>query len=263
MTLHTTFFAQVPEWVLFSDVSAYAIRLYAVLRRLAEGKQRTQCPSRQDLAEAARCSVDTVDRAKAELVAIGALQVQGQCVAGTGTGPNRYFIASDPPQAPPEPPRGGRQNRQAGGPLEPVGGGPLEPAPKSLEREQQLPLREREIKASSTDVDLRAEVDLSFTAWWEAYPRRNGKRLGRAQTLAAWKRMKPPERALAEVGVQNYAVAVADDLTIAKDPHRWLRGRCWEDWLEPAVRDERGWGSPRASDSAAHCLAMTIQERGF
>lgn len=115
----------------------------------------------------------------------------------------------------------------------------------------------------STKVDVHAEPDESFTAWWATYPRRNGKRVGRGEALRVWSRLKPAERGAAQIAVRNYAAAVADDMTIAKDPHRWLRARCWEDWLEPAVRDVRGWGAPRASDSAAHCLAMTIQERGF
>lgn len=67
------YFAIVPEWVLFADVSANAIRLYAVLTRYADKGAGTAHPSRKTLAEKARCSIRTIDNAVAELIEIGAI----------------------------------------------------------------------------------------------------------------------------------------------------------------------------------------------
>ena len=71
------YFAIVPEWVLDADISANAIRLYAVLNRYANDRGRAW-PSRRTLAERLRVSASTIDRAKDELVGIGALTVEAR-----------------------------------------------------------------------------------------------------------------------------------------------------------------------------------------
>lgn len=70
-------FALVPEWVLDADLSDRAIRLYALLSRYADADGICY-PSRRALAERLRCSEDSVDRAKRELVAAGALHVEAR-----------------------------------------------------------------------------------------------------------------------------------------------------------------------------------------
>jgi hypothetical protein len=64
-----------PEWVLDAAVSDRAVRLFAVLNRYA-GTNETAWPSRKTLAERLGCSVDSVDRALAELVAIDAVSIE-------------------------------------------------------------------------------------------------------------------------------------------------------------------------------------------
>jgi hypothetical protein len=68
-------FAVVPEWIVLADVGANAVRLYALLARHADidGEARVY---RKTLAERMRCSLDTIDRALRELVAIGALEIR-------------------------------------------------------------------------------------------------------------------------------------------------------------------------------------------
>lgn len=69
-------FAPVPLWLVESDVSDRALRLYALLAALRDfTTDRVTVFGRRYLAEKLRCSVDTVDRAKAELVKAGALTV--------------------------------------------------------------------------------------------------------------------------------------------------------------------------------------------
>lgn len=70
-----TNFAMVPEWVLYSDLSAQAIRVYAVLNRYANDKTGHAFPSRRTLAERARCSPATLDRGLRELEGFGAIEV--------------------------------------------------------------------------------------------------------------------------------------------------------------------------------------------
>jgi DNA-binding transcriptional MocR family regulator len=71
------YFAIVPQYVLFSQVSANAVRLFAVLNRYANAQQKAW-PSRKTLAQLMEVSVATVDRAKDELVELGALQVENR-----------------------------------------------------------------------------------------------------------------------------------------------------------------------------------------
>lgn len=71
------YFAIIPEWVLDADISPNAVRLYAVLNRYANDRGRAW-PSRRTLAERLRISPSTVDRAKDELVGIGALTVEAR-----------------------------------------------------------------------------------------------------------------------------------------------------------------------------------------
>jgi hypothetical protein len=57
------------------------------------------------------------------------------------------------------------------------------------------------------------------------------------------------------VGVEVYA---ADGIR-AKDAHRWLRGRCWEEWQDPGTPDD-----PRYSDDPAvraQAYGTTITDR--
>src|SRR6185437_14004222 len=69
-------FAIVPEWLLDADVSDVAIRLYAVLLRYGQSSG-ARMPGRATLARRLRKkSVDTIDRAMRELVAIGAVTIE-------------------------------------------------------------------------------------------------------------------------------------------------------------------------------------------
>jgi hypothetical protein len=66
-------FQQIPNWVFESDVSATAIKLYLVLRKNGDNKRGTSFWSRRKLAEQLGTSANTMDRAKKELLDMGAL----------------------------------------------------------------------------------------------------------------------------------------------------------------------------------------------
>lgn len=67
-------FAVVPEWILYADISSQAVRLYGVLARHADQHTGKAEPGRKRLATLMRVSASTIDRARQELVDIGALQ---------------------------------------------------------------------------------------------------------------------------------------------------------------------------------------------
>lgn len=68
-------FAIIPHWVIYSDLSDAALRLYAVMAKYADNSSGKAWPSRGTLAKDMRKSEKTVDRAIKELVQAGALRV--------------------------------------------------------------------------------------------------------------------------------------------------------------------------------------------
>lgn len=91
-------FAMLPEWVLYADVSAQAVRLYAVLHRYANSSSSGSAyPSRRLLAEHLRVRDEkTVDRAVRELVELGALTVHPRVSASGDRTSNSYVVRSLP-----------------------------------------------------------------------------------------------------------------------------------------------------------------------
>lgn len=93
-----------------------------------------------------------------------------------------------------------------------------------------------DVKATSTLLEIPS-IDplLGFEQFWHAYPKRNGKRLGRGKCEALWQKIADiDDRRAAYRGAVNYAGCADVGDTIAKDPERWLRDRCWTDWQSPA-----------------------------
>ena len=87
----TDYFAIIPEQVLYADISANAVRLYGILNRFANSHGHAW-PSRKTIAEAMRVSIATVDRAKDELVSIGALIVEPRTTPSGDPSSNLYIL---------------------------------------------------------------------------------------------------------------------------------------------------------------------------
>ena len=93
-------FAVIPEWVVFSDISDKALRLYCVLRRVADNRTGASYHSRRSLAKLINAKdPKVVDRAVAELEHIGALTVTRDRYSDAGDRTsNLYVIRSTPAQ---------------------------------------------------------------------------------------------------------------------------------------------------------------------
>lgn len=90
----------------------------------------------------------------------------------------------------------------------------------------------RDEPRSSPDGDTDGET---FGYFWNEWPARNGKKLGRSKAFTIWKRLSLDDRRAAWRGARNYSTASNSGLAGAKDAFRWLRDREWDDWQEPAV----------------------------
>lgn len=92
------YYAIIPEWVLYADISANAVRLYGVLRRHADKSDGTCHPTRARLAVLCRFSRATVDRALDELVAAHAIRVINRKTEKGDYTSNQYVVLSSPPR---------------------------------------------------------------------------------------------------------------------------------------------------------------------
>jgi hypothetical protein len=88
------------------------------------------------------------------------------------------------------------------------------------------------------EQDAPAAADSDFEEFWNLFPMRDGKRLGKGEARRKWDKMKTSDRALVLVAVRHYTMSkgIASGIGI-KDPHRWLRNgkgdEPWREWIEP------------------------------
>lgn len=74
----------------------------------------------------------------------------------------------------------------------------------------------------------------SFDHFWKAYPKRRGKRLGKAAALRLWMRLKPKAQCEAYTAALNYARCAQVKEGFARDANRFLSADYWRDWVEGA-----------------------------
>lgn len=91
------YFCIIPEWVLYAEVSATAVRVYGVLNRYANDKTNKCHPARSTIAEKCRISEKSVDRAIKELKKIKALKVKSRKSSQGDYTSNEYTLFSISP----------------------------------------------------------------------------------------------------------------------------------------------------------------------
>lgn len=101
--------------------------------------------------------------------------------------------------------------------------------------------RNRSSRTEAGARDLSPTVDREFERFWNLYPKRSGKRLGKPEALKKWEALNTQDRQQVLVAVQHYASSELAFKNIGiKDPHRWLRSgkddEPWRDWIEPEQR---------------------------
>lgn len=216
-------FAIVPEWVLYANISAHAVRLYAVLNRYAQGKGECY-PSRKRLAGHLAVSKDTIDRALDDLVELGAIEVTKRQTERGEWRSNLYLVRTTPPKgvAAPMPPPSRTRAHTVAAPV------PTEREP--IEREKLKGTRSRSASPAATEAERIAK------AWWD---RQEVKPAG----ARAWHSLKNSITAVVERGWKATDILDALD-RIAAVPSvaqldRELRKPRVESWAERKAREER------------------------
>ena len=209
------YFAIIPEWVLFSDISANAVRLYCVLRRRAD-KQSGKCyPSRKTIAEDMQVgSKSTVDRAMKELVKIGAIKVIHRTNKDEYTS-NIYKVMSAPPMGVGSDIRLGSLSDDEGAASD-LGLG------SAADDDQTIVIKPKSFNQSH----LVKDIDNDFEKFWEIYPRKTGKGAARESFRKALKKTQLDK-------------ILAGALAYTTDPNRenaftalattWLNQERWDD----------------------------------
>ena len=100
--------------------------------------------------------------------------------------------------------------------------------------------------------------DRGFDVFWEAYPRRNGKKVGKAKARAKWRALLYDSKRSAYAAVLNYAKAIEAGSTIARDAERFLVAKWWEDWLDGPGEGPQG---RRGSSAQVKSAAQEYLER--
>ncbi len=257
------YFAIIPEWVLYSEISPTAKIVYAVLQRYANS-ENVCFPSRRTVSERIHVSIKTVDRALDELEQLGALKTVRRMNSDGSFTSNLYHLTSTNP----------------GNPVTVVGTNLTLPSDKNdtrgrdkndtLIRVNTNQSQESDISCASSFDDggeplnregstaevvpldipifpqshsnsielLKREGDKLlkheglFTDFWAAYPRKKGKQ----QALKAWiKAVKDgAEPTLIVQGAERYALERAnEDPQYTAHPATWLNAGRWEDEPDP------------------------------
>lgn len=194
-------------------------------------------PSIATIARKCQISERTVQRSIRSLVDLGEIVVVPQ---GGGTPtmspdrrPNLYRVTMRSGATDRHPEVDGvTDSAPRGDSVTPRGVTPVSPNPSDDPSETRTP--------PSTDVDRSA----GFDVFWDLYPRRNGKRLGKAKALERWRKLSPASRTQALLGARAYAASVARGDTIARDPERFLANHYFEDWVPEATEE-----APRTRDA--------------
>ena len=92
---------------------------------------------------------------------------------------------------------------------------------------------DRDPKPEKEFIEISEKTLAAFNRFWEVYPKRDGKKLGKAAALKTF--IKEPKKhwPAIMIGVTNYRASGQ----LPKDSFRWLRDRCWEEWQTPAIKD--------------------------
>lgn len=235
------YFAMIPEWVLDAPISAQAVRLYCVLRRYADHGGRCY-PSRKRIAERMQVSAATVDRAVQELVDLGALVVRQRYNPDTREHTsNEYTVLSNltvPLITDDETPSGGEETGLV--------------IDDDLTRATMNESQQPEPSLAHASVSTNDE----FATFWRTYPRK----VGKADALRRWSRLRPEDRRRALDAIEAHAMRWATTRTETRfipHPATWLSQGRWDDDLSTEAVPSRS--APAAVLHAAEMMRQAVE----
>lgn len=220
-------------WVLrYSPYTGAGLLVHIVLGDIAnEAHEFEIWASPARIAERARVNSGTVRKHLVQMIEDGFLELVEDNSSRNRRSVYRFLMPPVAPQTRPDEEPVAPQTRpgRAGGAAVAPETRPVAPETRPIEQEGNAKPNENQ-NANASLFDSTPEPVDRFPEFWERYPRRDGKRVGRREAERVWERMSEPDRTAALVGVEHYAASGWRP----KDAHRWLRDRLWEDWQTPA-----------------------------
>jgi hypothetical protein len=199
-------FEMIPHWLLDAEVSSHAMRLYLILRR--HGNAHHVCfPGRKRLAQQMNASTSTIDRARLELVSVGAICYRVRVSDDGDYTSNEYHVHwhqalkcgfySD-------------EGSPAGDDTSPAG--------------DETGIFTGDDLTNTHSEPRQTNYPERFEAFWREYPRREAK--GRA--LKAWtKAVKTTNQQLIINAARDYAKSYTGDYQFIPLPATWLNDQAW------------------------------------
>ncbi len=246
----------VPHWVLFHpELSALAVRLYLALRRHADAKG--DCfPSRQRLAKLLGVSVPTLDRARKQLVSVGAVSMKQRRATDDRWLTTLYRVHWHPSNetflAP------WKESFQAGNETDALTQTHLTTQTQDQDLDQ--PTSSGPVESVGSSVALpparvppqgqsprRVAPGTGFDEFWQAYPRKVGKRAAREAYAQATREAAP---AVILAGAQRYAADPNREAQFTPHPTTWLRQGRWDDDPLPPRSGQKVGGQRRMDQYA-------------
>jgi hypothetical protein len=84
--------------------------------------------------------------------------------------------------------------------------------------------------------ETKAEYPAAFEEFWNAYPKRDGRRNGKGKSLKLWMRIPADDRPLVQQAAEIFSRSRLALDNKARDPERFLKDDWWRGWLdEPAA----------------------------
>lgn len=256
-----SYFAMIPEWVMYSGVSKSAIMVYLVLNRYANKKSWTCYPSRETIIQKAQISKNTLDKCFKELVDVGALIIEKRRTGHGVYASNLYTVCMLPPSAVHAPKIGTTHTPDFGTTHTP------EISPLTIVNNQSQ--RTREIYSSTTtksgqpavyDSDTQKYLASEyFDEFWKIYPRKVGKGQARTAFVKALKK-----GLIGEIleGCQKYADQRKDqDPAYTAHPATWLNAERWLDEPDPTFTPKNVTRADQTDKVKAALQRLTTQQR--
>ena len=100
----------------------------------------------------------------------------------------------------------------------------------------------KEVILFTEDENENKDEDINkketFEKFWNLYPKRNGKKLGKAICFDWWKKKSGNDCDNILTAVNNYANSETSKTGYARDPIRFLKADWWKEWIEPEAKKE-------------------------
>lgn len=237
-------FAVVPLRLITASVSDRAVRLFALLAAKYADKDGRAFPSRRTLSDDLNVSMDTIDRAIAELTDAGALTSERRHGKAGDYTSNLYLLRFMLPEDTAD----GSRTVAATGTDTATVAAPTPRPSRTAAATLAAPLLQQEPNPCETDSLTQKEHALArFSLFWDAYP--SSHRKGRGAAEKAWAKLKPS----AEL---TTTIVRAVERHIQHEP-KWRPNRQGETFIpHPATfLNQKRW-----LDTVAGHIAHTAQE---